>query len=353
MACRAVTLAAAALTLSVVCATPLPPNGLMAGLQQAWLSASSADHQNSPRVFFGHFLAGIDALVRPFWDEAPPAARAAAMARATAPPAPTPYPNPLPGPAWRWMPELLGSALPAAPAPLTFSSPCFQTNAASGAFSADGSEFVVTITSSAPSSPNCTDMLWLGTVEWMDFLTLSAAASAAPTSVVRMPVTSRPKAREWVQRKGALVMRFLDPDPLTIAYEVLSTISLFIPQLISSPLTPEGAELNYQFLHDYVNITMEPRLIQNVTIDPNLIQSGDLLMIHRADGLSTLESWGTGATTSHVVSFIRSETTGELFCVESQSNGADWPIDRIQLNTWADWQKMAAVASYGDRKSVV
>jgi hypothetical protein len=84
-----------------------------------------------------------------------------------------------------------------------------------------------------------------------------------------------------------------------------------------------------------------------VEVDPSLFQSGDIIFIHRGDGLATLEQWATGATTSHTVTFLRGEVDNELWVVESQSNGADWPIDRIQKNKWADWQKMAATASYG------
>jgi hypothetical protein len=84
----------------------------------------------------------------------------------------------------------------------------------------------------------------------------------------------------------------------------------------------------------------------NVSLDPSLFSSGDLILIHRPDGLGSLEQWGTGARTTHVTMFMR-DAAGELFVVESQSNGADWPIDRIQKNKWADWQAMAHVASYG------
>lgn len=44
--------------------------------------------------------------------------------------------------------------------------------------------------------------------------------------------------------------------------------------------------------------------------------------------------------------FMR-DAGGELYVVESQSAGADWPIDRIQMNSWASWQAMAYTASYG------
>jgi hypothetical protein len=107
-----------------------------------------------------------------------------------------------------------------------------------------------------------------------------------------------------------------------------------------------SAQRNYDFLERYANISMPPRAVHNVAVEPDLIGSGDVLVIHRPDGLSTLEQWGTGAATSHTTTFMRTEATGALMVCESQSKGADWPIDRIQCNDWAAWQAIAATNSY-------
>ncbi len=178
--------------------------------------------------------------------------------------------------------------------------------------------------------------------------THAARDGAALNTSLAFPVNlARRAAPLWAARNGALVLRFIDPEPLTILYEALATVGLFIPSLITSPISAADSASNFDFIARYANITMAPRAAGNVSLDPALFQSGDILFIHRGDGLATLEQWATGATTSHTVTFLRGEADNELWVVESQSNGADWPIDRIQKNKWADWQRMAATASYG------
>ena len=316
--------------------------------------ALAAGSSVSSRMAIGALLEAIEKPLRAVWDAASAAEQAAAKARAVAPLAgrtpgvsPTPLPNPLPGPYYRMLPELLGNALIDG-SPLRFASPCFAVNTAVGALSADGATLTVNLTSSAPQSPQCADLYWLATVDWMDFVLVNASAAVGGvlTSSATFPVSARPGAAEWVGRKGAMVMRFLDGDILTNVWAALTTISLFIPALITSPIAPADAQRTLDFLRDYVNVTMPVRAAPNVTLDASLFASGDLLLVHRPDGLGSLEQWGTGARTTHVVMFMR-DAQGELWVVESQSNGADWPIDRIQKNSWAAWQAMAYQASYG------
>ena len=253
-------------------------------------------------------------------------------------------PNPLPGPYWRWVPEFIGET---GAAPLAFASPCFATTRAAGALNAAGSAYVLNVSVAAPANASCADSYLVGTPEWLSLLTFDAAAPAAWSQSASFPVTaSRPGSRAWTARHGARVLRFLDADPLAIVFEALETISLFIPSLVSSPPDAASAARNYDFLERYANISMPLRATPTVTIDPALIGSGDLLVIHRPDGLATLEQWGTGAVTSHVTTFMRTEATGALVVCESQSAGADWPIDRIQCNDWAAWQAMAVQAGY-------
>lgn len=96
-------------------------------------------------------------------------------------------------------------------------------------------------------------------------MTFDASKGATQTQTATFPVTTRAGAKEWVARHGARVLRFLDADPLTIVWEALATISLFIPALISSPPDAESAQRNYDFLENYANITMPLRAVQNVS----------------------------------------------------------------------------------------
>ena len=334
------TLSLLALSVATASASASSADSIFGSLRSAWTSAHATHGASHPRVTFASFLSHLDTSLRATWDAASPAEQSAARGRATAPLGDTP--NPMPGPYWRWVPVLLGDTASG----LSFSSPCFTSTMAVGAFSASGDAYVVNVTATSPVNATCSDSYLLGTPEWLSLLTFDAAKGSAQTQTATFPVTARAGARAWVTRHGARVLRFLDADPLTIVWEALATISLFIPSLISSPPDAASAQRNYDFLEGYCNITMPVRETVNVTVDPALIGSGDLLVIHRPDGLATLEQWGTGAVTSHVTTFMRREANDELVVCESQSQGADWPIDRIQCNDWPSWQTMAYQAGY-------
>ena len=321
----------------------VPTEHLFSSLQSSWAGAHADVGAAQPRVTLAAFLSRADEALRGIWDAAPEAAQSAARAAAVRPLGDTP--NPLPGPYWRWIPEYVGET---GAGPLAFTSPCFAETRAAGALNAAGTAYVLNMTVASPANRSCADSYLVGTPEWIALLTFDASASAAGwAQSTSFPVTaSRPGSSAWTARHGARVLRFLDADPLTIVYEALETISLFIPSLISSPPDADSAARNYAFLEAYANISMPVRATPNVTVDPALIGSGDLLVIHRPDGLATLEQWGTGAVTSHVKTFMRREGSGALVVCESQSNGADWPIDRIQCNNWIDWQAMATAAGY-------
>ena len=301
-------LAVFALTLCA-CAAVVPSSlsgaAAMSALQAAWASAGSAGGARGLRPFLGRVLVELEKPLRAIWEAATPAEQAAARARSVSPLAAAPPHSPLPGPYYRWIPELLGSALPSgAPASWTGGS-CFAAGSATGGFAADGASYIVNLTVSGPSNASCSDIFWIASPEWFDFILVngSEAMSAPFATSVSLPVTARPFARQWVQRKGALVMRFLDGDILTLVWEALATISLFIPAEITSPIAPADAQRVYDFLSAYANISMKPRgAVQNVTLDPALFHSGDLLLVHRPDGLGSLEQWGTGARTTSVSS---------------------------------------------------
>ena len=333
-------------------AQALPASPVMDALRLAGESLRprlSEFSRGGTRPIYGAFLSHLHDQLHAFWDSVPAPARAAAEAASMRPLGDTP--SPMPGPYWRWVPIVQGWAAPAPAAPLTFSSPCFSVNTARGVFSPDGATYTVTLSSSAPVNATCSDSYLLGTVDYLHVATHAAGAAgagAALNTTLDFPVNLARRASPlWTARNGALVLRFIDPDPLTIIYEALSTVGLFIPSLITSPISEADSASNYDFISRYANITMAPRSAGNVTVDESLFQSGDIIFIHRGDGLATLEQWATGATTSHTVTLLRGEVDNQLWVVESQSNGADWPIDRIQKNKWADWQEMAATASYG------
>jgi hypothetical protein len=335
------------LSLLVAGCAATPDSPLMRSLSAA--SASLLPHAaelatGGVKPILGHFLHSLHTQLSAFWATVPASEQAAAIAASTRPLGDTP--SPMPGPYWRWVPIMQGYARPGLP--LSFASPCFASTSALGSLSADGATYHLTLTASAPVNASCSDSYLLGSVDYLHVATFSSKEGSTANATLDFPVSlARAGSASWSARNGVLVMRFIDPEPLAIIYEALATVGLFIPALITSPITEADSASNYDFLARYANMSKPVRAVHNVTLDPALFNSGDILFIFRADGLASLESWGTGATTSHTVVFMRSEADGQLWVVESQSNGADWPIDRIQKNLWADWQEMAATASYG------
>ena len=299
----------------------------------------------SPRELLGHFLHHSNTHLESVWNTYSKDIQNQAKNNAMKPKNKIQDdPNPLPGPYWRWVPEYLDAAVPNSTT-FTFSSPCFANNTAVATFSSYGVHVELTA-SNQVGIAGCNDYYLTGTVEWLNLVNVVAPG----TYPIDFPIGNNVLgSREWVTREGVRIFRFLDSEPYTTLWEALATISLFIPALISSPPDIGSTDRNLDFLHRYVNITYltRPPAAANLTIDPSLFQSGDLLAIHRADGLSTIESWGTGATTSHITMFMRDEITNELWVVESNAKGADWPIDHIQKNLWDDWVTMAKQAGYG------
>lgn len=60
---------------------------------------------------------------------------------------------------------------------------------------------------------------------------------------------------------------------------------------------------------------MEEREVDYINIDPSYIQSGDLFVISRLDGLSPIVMYGTGSHATHCTMALRIE--GELYIIES------------------------------------
>jgi hypothetical protein len=182
-----------------------------------------------PRTIIGAFLEHLHGQLHAFWDAVPAADRAAAEAASVRalPPGDAPT-SPMPGPYWRWVPILQGYALPAPAPPLAFASPCFAVNTATGVFSPDGATYTVTLASSLPANGSCADSYLLGTVDYLHVATHSASAGAALNTSLAFPVDLARKASPlWAARNGALVLRFIDPEPLTIIYEALATVGAF------------------------------------------------------------------------------------------------------------------------------
>ena len=250
---------------------PASPSTLMEILRDSWTFAHTSQGTSHPRVTFASFLERTDTHLRAIWDQASTEAQEFARFDAMRPLGDTP--NPLPGPYWRWVPELIGDTVSGNGGSISFNSPCFNSINAVGALSSNGDTFILNLTASAPVNNTCVDSYLLGTPEWLNLMTFdtSKGASTQRQSVSFPASSTRPGARQWLNRHGVRILRFLDANPLTIIYEAIETISLFIPSLISSPPDAASADRNYDFLFRDSNISMPIRAIPDVTVDPSLI----------------------------------------------------------------------------------
>lgn len=73
------------------------------------------------------------------------------------------------------------------------------------------------------------------------------------------------------------------------------------------------------------------------------VNSGDLLMINRLDGIDQLIQIGTGSRIGHSTIAMRKD--GKLFICESQM-ALYFPRLNIQCNSYEDWIKWAKNADY-------
>lgn len=217
------------------------------------------------------------------------------------------------------LPAFVAAAKPLQP--VVWSTPCFTKvmAVASGiSTSASGvSTLLLNITAvgrNASAPPNCSDFYLAATPDWLDVVYITAPTSISVSVVV--------KSSAWVLREGVRIFQFMH-DPITTLGDAISTVSLFVPSLTEAVLDAASQQRNLRFLEEYVGITMEARAsAAPLDMDWSYMKSGDMLAIHRLDGLGTLEEWGTGAASTHIASILRLGSQGRPYVVESTAADA-------------------------------
>lgn len=241
-----------------------------------------------------------------------------------------------------FLPEFIGAAAVGA-RPISFASPCFTSNYAS-VTSVPGANGTATLTLNMTSSNGgflCSDFYLAATAEAVQLIEVTAAG----TLTYSMPVSAA--RATWVAREGVRFFRFMH-DPVTSALDLLATIGMFVPSLIEPTLDNASVATNLGFLRDYIGYVPETRPVANssvVTMDWDVVQSGDLMMVQRLDGLGVLEDWGTGAVTTHTVMPIR--RADGLYIFEATTLDAYWKLaDGVQINPLDAWLANAGNASF-------
>ena len=96
-----------------------------------------------------------------------------------------------------------------------------------------------------------------------------------------------------------------------------------------------GIDMEVRQPHDWTSET--------AYINPDLIQSGDVLLISRLDGLDQMIGFGVGSHIGHTTMALRFD--GELYIVEIQ-NAWYWPTHNAQRTRFDQWIKYADKAQY-------
>lgn len=120
-------------------------------------------------------------------------------------------------------------------------------------------------------------------------------------------------------------------------------LPLFQPEI---PDYQEDA--NVQFFSDFMQIDLEVRDSQHwtsetATIDPDLIQSGDLILAMRMDGMNQFLSFSDGAVNGHTAIALRFD--GELYIIELM-NTWYWQTHGTQRTRFDTWIKYADRSGY-------
>jgi hypothetical protein len=74
---------------------------------------------------------------------------------------------------------------------------------------------------------------------------------------------------------------------------------------------------NLEFVREILDWDMERREIEEVRLDEDLIQTGDVFLVLRLDGIDPIIMYGTGSHVGHSVMAMRFEEDGDLYIVES------------------------------------
>ena len=96
-----------------------------------------------------------------------------------------------------------------------------------------------------------------------------------------------------IKNNGVRIFRF--PDSMAGTLKAIAETALLFGAEATHGVPSILANLNVQWLKDYVNVDMKKRAITDVEVDESLIHSGDFIGIVRLDGLDPMLAWGMGS----------------------------------------------------------
>lgn len=232
---------------------------------------------------------------------------------------------------------------------------CYPSYAASSVQAANGKIDITIAPQGQPSSATCAEQFVFiaGGQKW--HLELFAAGSAART--VSMDVSGLDADSQWFLNYHGVRAYIIATDGiLATVGSALDTLTMLMGFAMLEP--PQYVlDANLYFINEYVQgggkvprmgPLAVPRPANNSVVfnfDPANIQSGDLFMLLRRDGIDPMIGWGEGSMGGHSVVAIRTgPNPTDLQACESTTLDGYWPDNGIQCHTWDRWVELCVAA---------
>lgn len=245
-------------------------------------------------------------------------------------------------PFFAWMPIPIVDAVPGKTA--NFSSPCF--NGAVSTVYLNSSFVQVTVDLLQQKSLFCTDAIFMvggGAISLQEFNAVKTLVITLDVSDIQTSVS-----KQWyVNTSGIRIFHFKDSFLDTI-FEVVETLNM-MSGFGTMPLPPTVFQNNIDFINNYIQAVprMQPQSTMRKggasvarSIDPSYINSGDMFLILRPDGLEPMIGWGEGSNVGHTTIAIRFPD-GALHVCESTTIDGYWKTKNgVQCHAWDLWVQL-------------
>eukprot|EP00744_Colponema_vietnamica_P007426 GILI01010688.1.p1 GENE.GILI01010688.1~~GILI01010688.1.p1 ORF type:complete len:627 (-),score=62.59 GILI01010688.1:126-1850(-) len=234
---------------------------------------------------------------------------------------------------------------------------CYPTYTATSEF-VNATHILITISPiGQPSSILCSEqLLFIAGGVRFHFEFFNAGASTKTLLMDVSDVMSDSAANWFLQRHGVRSYIIATDGILSTIGSLIDTVTMLSGfATVSPPASVLDANLN--FINNYIqgggNIPRMgplsvPRPANNSVManfsDSN-IQSGDLLMLLRRDGIDPMIGWGEGSLAGHSAIAIRTgEGVDNLQVCESTTQDGYWPDNGIQCHDWLKWVQLCEEA---------
>jgi len=254
-------------------------------------------------------------------------------------------------PYFNFMPTVDAYLTPGGPTVGPYKTPCFSS-VTSKAYFLNSTHLAVDVTTAGKSwDPFCVDSMWIlgGSIAFGEI-------KKTGTTTFKLDLSSLDESKMWlVNNRGVLVTRCVQGF-ITAIGDLISTVTLLIG-FAEADVKGATFKANTDFYQRYVHFNQSrmgvtPKLrVQDATtlvaaeIDPSYINSGDIFMIVRPDGLDPMIAWAEGGSVGHTTIAMRA-ANGTLYVCESTTHDAYWPTNGIQCHTWEEWWRLANKAQY-------